>query len=182
MKQKLLILHGAAGSKQRFDAIAASLEGHFDIFRMNFSGHGGETMPEDSFSIELFTKDVIQFLNKHELRQVNIFGYSMGGFVGLYLASHFPERVSKIFTFGTKFNWNKETVKQEIKLLDPVTIEEKLPKYAEELKLIHEPNDWTAVIKKTAEMLNEMGKKNPLTDSDLTSLDIPVLIGMGRQR
>ncbi len=179
MKQKLLILHGTAGSKQRFDAIVASLEVNFDIFRMNFSGHGGEVMPEEPFSIEMFTKDVIQFLNKNELRQINIFGYSMGGFVALYLASHFPDRVAKIFTLGTKFNWNKETVKQEIKLLDPDTIEEKLPQYAEELKLIHQPNDWKDVIKKTAEMLSQMGKKNPLTDADLTSLEIPVLIGMG---
>lgn len=179
MKPKLLILHGAAGSKQRFDAIAASLKSNFDVFRMNFSGHGGETMPDDPFSIELFSKDVIQFLNSNEIRQINIFGYSMGGFVGLYLASHFPERVARVFTLGTKFNWNKETVKQQIRLLDPETIEEKLPEYAEELKLIHNPNDWREVIEKTVEMLNDMGKKNPLSDNDLTSLEIPVLIGMG---
>jgi len=179
MREKLLILHGAAGSKDRFEKLSALLEKYFDVFRLNFSGHGGETIPEEIFSIELFSRDVIAFLNKHEIRQINIFGYSMGGFVAIYLASNFPERVSKIFTLGTKFNWSKETVKQEIKLLDVEVIEAKLPAYADELRTLHEPNDWKTVIAKTIEMLKEIGKKNPLTDKDLSDLDIPVLIGMG---
>lgn len=179
MREKLLILHGAVGSKDRFDKIAAKLEKNFDVLRMNFSGHGGEPIPTTPFSIELFTKNVLDFLNKHEIVSINIFGFSMGGFVAIYLAAHYPERVSKIFTLGTKFNWNKETVKQQIKTLDPVAIEEKIPGYAEELELIHQPNDWRKVIDKTVEMLTEMGKKNPLTDDDVANLDIPVLLAMG---
>jgi len=179
MREKLLILHGAAGSKDRFEKLGKRLEKHFDVFKLNFSGHGGEPIPEESFGIELFSRDVIAFLNKHEIRKVNIFGFSMGGFVAIYLASNFPDRVSKIFTLGTKFNWNKETVKQEIKLLDVEVIEEKLPAYAKELRELHQPIDWKIVISKTVEMLQEMGRKNPLTDLDLSELDIPVLIGMG---
>ena len=174
-----MILHGAAGSKKRFEKIGEFLENTYDVYRMNFSGHGGEAIPSDPFSIELFARDVIKFLNSNELRQVHIFGFSMGGFVGIFVASHFPDRILSVFTLGTKFNWNKETVKQQIKLLDPPTIREKLPEYAEELKLLHEPNDWEKVIEKTAEMLTEMGKKNPLNEDDLTGLEIPVLIGMG---
>lgn len=179
MRQKLLILHGASGSKDRFDELASLLDDHFDVFRMNFSGHGGEAMPEEAFSIDLFSRDVIKFMNSHELRQVNIFGYSMGGFVGLYLASHFPDRVLKVFTLGTKFNWTKDTVSKQVKLLDPENIRSKLPDYAAELERIHQPNDWLKVIEKTAEMLVNMGKKNPLTEDDLSLIEIPVLIGMG---
>lgn len=179
MKPKLLILHGAAGSKKRFERLREPLEAYFDLYRMNFSGHGGESMPDSPFSIELFAKDVIHFLNSNEIRTINIFGYSMGGFVALYLASNYPERVQKVFTLGTKFNWNKETVKQQIRLLDPDVIKEKLPDYAAELEELHKPNDWIEVIRKTAEMLTELGKKNALTEKDLSDLEIPVLIGMG---
>lgn len=179
MKPKLLILHGAAGAKSRFDRLAEALETSFDIYRLNFSGHGGELMPDGPFSIDLFARDVILFLNSHEIRQINIFGYSMGGFVALYLASNFPERVLKVFTLGTKFNWNKTTVKQQIRLLNPKNIKEKLPRYAEELREIHHPNDWVEVIRKTVEMLRKLGKKNPLSEEDLNKLEIPVLIGMG---
>ena len=179
MREKLLILHGAAGSKSRFDNLTKKLEKNFDVFRLNFSGHGGEPIPDEVFSIELFARDVIAFLNKHEIRKVNVFGYSMGGFVAIYLASNFPDRILKIFTLGTKFNWSKETVKLQTKLLDVEAIEQKLPTYADELKEIHAPNDWKKVIEKTIEMLVTLGKKNPLNDDDLINLDIPVLIGMG---
>lgn len=179
MREKLLILHGAAGSKDRFDKIGLRLEKKFDILRMNFSGHGGEPIPTTPFSIDLFVKNVIDFMNHHQLFSIHIFGYSMGGFVALKLAAENPERVKKIFTLGTKMNWTKETAKQQIKRLDTEVIEEKLPHYAEELQTIHQPNDWKKVIAKTVEMLQDMGKKNPLTDDDLAGLDIPVLIGMG---
>jgi pimeloyl-ACP methyl ester carboxylesterase len=179
MKEKLLILHGAAGSKERFEKILGKLEKHFDVYRLNFAGHGGEKFPDEPFSVDLFAHNVIDYLNNHEIRQVNIFGYSLGGYVAIYLASHFPERVLKIFTLGTKFNWSKETVKQQIKLLDTEVIEEKRPDYAVELAALHHPNDWREVISKTVAMIKEMGKKNPLSDDDLADLNIPVLISMG---
>lgn len=179
MRQKILILHGAVGSKKRFDKLASALETDFDIFRMNFSGHGGESLPSEPFSIELFCRDVIDFMNSHQLRSINIFGYSMGGFVALYLASHFPERVSKIVTLGTKFNWTRTTVRQQLKFLDPAIIKEKLPTYAEELRSIHHPNNWEDVLSRTVKMMKSMGRKNPLSEDDLRKLEIPVLIGMG---
>ena len=86
MREKILILHGAIGSKDRFDKIADKLDKKFDVLRMNFTGHGGEPIPTTPFSIELFTKNVLDFLNKHEIISIHIFGYSMGGFVALYFA------------------------------------------------------------------------------------------------
>ena len=64
-------------------------------------------------------------------------------------------------------------------MLDPEVILEKLPAYAKELETIHKPNDWKEVLSRTVDMLTEMGKKNPLTEDNLQSLEIPVLIGMG---
>lgn len=177
--QQLLLLHGAAGSKQRLQPLKDHLSRDFDVYSMNFSGHGGEPFPEETFSIEMFAMDVINFMNKNEIRQIHIFGYSMGGFVALYLAAHYPERVLSVFTLGTKFNWNRDTVKMQVKLLDAEVIEEKLPEYAREMEQIHAPNDWKEMLEKTIEMLKIMGKKNPLGDDDLQGLEIPVLIGMG---
>ena len=179
MREKLLILHDAAGSKERFDKISSKLEKYFDVYRLNFAGHGGEKFPDEPFSVDLFAHNAIDFMNNHEIREVNIFGYSMGGFVAIYLASKFPDRVLKIFTLGTKFNWSKATVKQQIKLLDTDVIEEKRPDYAAELSALHSPNDWKEVISRTITMINEMGKKNPLSDDNLAELNIPVLIAMG---
>src|SRR5687767_6066719 len=102
--QKLLLLHGAIGSKEQLQPLAGLLKNEYEIHTLNFSGHGGTPLPEQ-FSIELFARDVVDYLDAKKLENINIFGYSMGGYVGLYLARYFPMRIGKVFTFATKFDW-----------------------------------------------------------------------------
>jgi pimeloyl-ACP methyl ester carboxylesterase len=49
-----------------------------------FQGHGSDTTNGD-FSIERFANDTLDFLDQHQIDSVNIFGYSMGGYVALKL-------------------------------------------------------------------------------------------------
>ena len=48
--------------------------------------------------------DVLQMMDYLKLRKVSIVGWSDGGIIGLILAIQNPERVNKLFTFGTNFN------------------------------------------------------------------------------
>ena len=90
----LLLLHGAIGAKDQLQPIAEQLKNTFDVHTLNFSGHGGEPMPS-SFSIEQFAGDVLLFLKQNNISKTNIFGYSMGGYVALYLAKHHPDRLKR---------------------------------------------------------------------------------------
>jgi len=174
----LLILHGAIGAKEQFFTLAENLKSNYTIHLLNFSGHGGSAMPE-SFSIELFAKDVLNFLDANNIQTINIFGYSMGGYVALYIAKHYPERVNKIFTFATKFLWTNEIAEKEIKMLDANKIEEKIPAFAETLKKRHLPNDWKLVLEKTQAMMLELGKNNKLSATDYNSIEHTVQVGIG---
>jgi esterase/lipase len=176
--QHLLLLHGAIGSKEQLQPLAEKLKEKFIIHTLNFSGHGGETMPEQ-FSIETFANDVLNYIDKNELPTINIFGYSMGGYVALYLAKHHPERIEKAFTLATKFLWSPDIAAKETKMLDASKIAEKIPAFAETLAKRHEPNDWKTVLGKTADMMLNMGNKNPLELSDYESIEQKVLIGIG---
>jgi esterase/lipase len=175
---EILLLHGAIGSRDQFHDLAADLKKDFVIHSLNFSGHGGEEMPR-SFSIETFSRDVISYLDKNNIEKINIFGYSMGGFVALYLAKHYPERIEKIFTLATKFLWTPEISAREIKMLNADRITEKIPSFAETLKKRHFPNDWKEVLRKTSEMMLEMSENNPLKSADYSSIEHKVLIGIG---
>ncbi len=177
--EQILLLHGAVGSKVRLKHIEEALSKKYEVHTLNFSGHGGEPFPDEAFSIELFANDVIRYLNKKDIRTIHVIGYSMGGFTAIYLASRYPDRFKSLFIIGTKLNWTKDTVKIQTGLLDPEIISEKLPDYAKELENIHAPNDWKEVLKRTRDMMTQMGKKNPLKDDDLKNLEIPVLIAMG---
>ena len=122
MKQKLLLLHGALGSKKQLLPIKTLLEPHFDAYSLDFEGHG-DFASDKEYSIVLFTKNVIDYLDKNSIDAINIFGYSMGGYVGLNTALNFPDRINSIVTLGTKFDWSIESASKEIKMLNPEIIE-----------------------------------------------------------
>ncbi|HEY6162344.1 MAG TPA: alpha/beta fold hydrolase [Bacteroidia bacterium] len=177
-RSSLLLLHGAIGAKAQLEPLASLLKEKYDVHAMNFSGHGGEPLP-GKFSIDRFAKDVLVYLGSKGLQRVNIFGYSMGGYVALYLARHYPGKVERIFTLATKFDWTPAASEKESKMLDPVKIEEKLPGFAKTLRDRHAPQDWKEVLKKTAEMMIEMGDRPPLTPTELSGIKHTVIVSVG---
>ncbi|MBL7893339.1 MAG: alpha/beta fold hydrolase [Bacteroidia bacterium] len=176
--QHLLLLHGAIGAKEQLKPLTENLKQFFSVHTLSFSGHGGEPLVE-TFSIEQFSIDVINYLQQNKIDKVNIFGYSMGGYVGLYLAKYYPEKINKVFTLATKFSWTPEAAQREIKMLDAARIKEKIPAFAQQLEKRHHPNDWKTILDKTAQMMIKMGDKNPLTLDDLETIEKSVLIGIG---
>lgn len=180
-KPQLLLLHGALGSKNQFKNVTAILSEKFEVLTFSFIGHGGEIIPEDKFSIQLFSDQLIQFLDNNNIQKINVFGYSMGGYVALLAAKQNPNRFNKIFTFATKFAWTKESAAKEVKLLNPEILVDKVPKFAAFLEKQHAPQNWKQVMLKTAEMMLNLGAKPELPVEELTSIDIPVRVGVGDQ-
>jgi len=178
MKTDLLLLHGALGSKQQLEPLKELLSDQFNIYSLNFDGHGGNAS-DNHFSIDLFTDNLIHFLEKNELRDVYIFGYSMGGYVALNAAHQRPDLVQKIVTLGTKFDWSPESAAQEIKMLNPEKIEEKVPQFATRLKELHEPVDWKLVMNKTASLMRDLGEGKGLKDEEVENVKQEVVIGLG---
>ena len=174
-----LLLHGAIGSKEQFLLLEEKLVNSFTVHRLNFGGHGGSSFADEKFSINLFASEVIAFLDEKEIDGTNIFGYSMGGYVAMYLAKQHPQRIKKIITLATKFTWDETIAAQEIKMLNADKIEEKLPDFAAALQKRHTPNDWKVVLEKTAAMLAAMGKDNPLKFADYPGIHHPVLLMLG---
>jgi pimeloyl-ACP methyl ester carboxylesterase len=177
--EPVLLLHGAIGSKEQLTTLEKTLANSFVVHSFSFSGHGGSPPIDEEFSIGLFASEVISFLDEREIDSINIFGYSMGGYVAMYLAKHHPQRIHKITTLATKFTWNETIAAQEIKMLNPVKIEEKLPDFAATLQKRHAPNDWKIVLEKTAVMITAMGKDNPLKIADYANIQRPVLLMLG---
>ncbi len=177
--QPLLLLHGAIGAADQLQPLAARLGETFKVYTLDFTGHGSSAASEPSFAIELFADDVLLFMKQHNLGKVSIFGYSMGGYVAMYLAKHYPEKIDKVVTLATKFHWDAETAAKEIKMLNPEKIAQKLPAFAETLRQRHLLNDWKVVLQKTTEMMTALGNNSPLKPEDHTSIVAPVLVLLG---
>jgi len=176
--QTLLLLHGAIGASSQLSVLAKSLSSNYIVHTPDFSGHGGK--PADRpFSIELFAGDVLRFMEQQQLERVSVFGYSMGGYVGMYLAKNYPGKIEKVITLATKYHWDEAIAAKEILMLNPAKIEQKLPAFAATLAERHAPNDWKDMLNKTAEMMVALGNNNTLKIDDYTTIATPALILLG---
>lgn len=144
----------------------------------NFIGHGGEPIPNEPFSIELFANQLADEITRRNMQPADIFGYSMGGYVATYLARTSPDLVKSVFTLGTKWKWTPEIAQREVRMLDPQKIEEKVPQFANALAKRHHPQDWHVVLRKSAEMMLTLGDKNALSPDDLKSVQQPITVAL----
>lgn len=176
--KNLILLHGAIGASDQFEELKTILSKIYNIYTLDFSGHGKNKNIDKEFSIQNFSNDLNDFIQTNKIEKANIFGYSMGGYVALHYILHFPNQVEKIFTFATKYEWSIEIASKEIKLLNPEIIQQKIPAFAAALEKRH-GEKWKVVLEKTKEMMLTMGENPPLTTNDLNKVSIPVQFGVG---
>ena len=177
-RKDLIVLHGVLGSQNQLKPIIDSLTEFFTVYSFDFKGHGGESINE-AYSIPLFAKQLDDFIEENKLSNPNVFGYSMGGYVALFHARQYPSKLGDIITLGSKFYWDKEGAKKEVKMLNPQVIEEKVPAFASNLKERHAPEDWKKVMEYTANMMLGLGEKNALNQEDYKCISNQVHVCIG---
>lgn len=178
MKKSIILLHGALGAKSQLQDLASALSKSFDVHLFNFSGHSGEPFEKD-FNVPQFATELKTYIDSFHNKKFGVFGYSMGGYVALYLESNYPGSLSAVYTLATKFDWNPESSAKEASMLNPEKLQEKVPAFALELEKRHAPNDWKQLLQRTANMMKEMGENPPLKTKDFNGIKIPILIGRG---
>ncbi len=174
--KNIILLHGAIGAADQLEPLTALLKTTCHVFTFSFSGHG-KTPFHTNFGIEQFASELKKFIEDNELIQPSVFGYSMGGYVALYLEHIHPGLMKHIITLGSKFEWSPEIAQKEVKMLDAKTIAEKVPKFADELRTRH-GGDWEGLLQKTAGMMLSLGTQPLLNDEALNAIHTKVLIGL----
>lgn len=79
----ILLLHGALGSSDEFSALAQELP--CACVTMDFIGHGTTPDDEAPWTIDRFASQLETFIEELP-KPLPIFGYSMGGYVALWLS------------------------------------------------------------------------------------------------
>lgn len=178
----VLFLHGALGVAQDLTPLMnLCQERGFETHSFSFSGHGLNAPEPTEFRIDLFARDLESYLKKHNLNDITIFGYSMGGYVALYHKANYEDSpIKMIFTYGTKFNWSEKAVSKELPMLNPDHLLEKFPHYVEALKAKHGER-WKQVLRSTAHMMQNLERLDGLTREDMMDIDIPVFLILGDQ-
>jgi pimeloyl-ACP methyl ester carboxylesterase len=177
----LLLLHGALGDRTTFAPLVSALAAHgiTDVHALDFEGHGARAAAGRPFRLEHFAENAAEWLDAHGPEPVDVFGYSMGGYVGLLLAASHPTRVRSVFTLGTKLAWSPEVAADAIRQLDPVRMAEKVPAYAAALAARHTAAGWEQVVRGTADALVALGAAPLLTPEVMARIACPVRLALG---
>ena len=94
----LLLLHGFTGSSQNWKPLVSALQGEFQVIAPDLLGHGRTDAPDDPgrYAMALAAADLIAILEALAVKPVSLLGYSMGGRLALYLATHYPHYVKRL--------------------------------------------------------------------------------------
>ena len=131
--------------------------------------------PKNEFGIITFANEALDELIKWDIDKINVFGYSMGGYVAAFLALH-TNRINKAFTLGTKFLWTLEYAERETLKLNPDKILEKAPAFADALQATHSQTDWKTLLEKTKSMMMDLGRFNLLPIEGLHNINTNIYI------
>lgn len=174
----IILLHGAIGAADQLGPLAAGLrEKGYDVHSFSFTGHGGVPFGS-AFGIAAFADQLEEYIRASKLEQPDIFGYSMGGYVALYSAAQQQGLLGKIATLATKYTWTVAGAEQEAKMLDPATIQSKVPAFASALQARHGAN-WESLLQQTAAMMAGLGAAPLLDETVLSRIPQAVMAGVG---
>ena len=90
-----------------------ALTQHFRVLRYDMRGHGASPSPAGPYSIADLGNDVLQLLDRHNIRSAHFCGISLGGVIGQWLGIHAPNRIEKLILcntaakIGTEEGWQK---------------------------------------------------------------------------
>lgn len=176
----IVLLHGALGAKSQLEPFAEELRKLTDrpIYTYQCTGHGGEDVPTNGFTMAGLAADFGKWLQRENLLGADIFGYSMGGYIALLTVKNHPERVRHVLTYGTKFHWTPESAEAEKSQIIPEKIREKVPKFAAYLERLH-GDKWEDVMRATAVLMTDLGSNPLLNDYTTNFIQHPVVLTRG---
>jgi 3-oxoadipate enol-lactonase / 4-carboxymuconolactone decarboxylase len=90
----VILSHSLGQDHGMFDAQADALSQHFRVLRYDIRGHGASGVTPGDYRIEQLGADVLALADALGIERFAIAGVSLGGMIGLWLATHAPERIT----------------------------------------------------------------------------------------
>ena len=102
----VLVLSNSLGtSADMWEPQMPALVSRFRVVRYEHRGHGGTSAPPGPYTIDDLGGDLIEVLDEVGAERASVAGVSLGGTVGLWLASRHPERVDRLVVACSVAAW-----------------------------------------------------------------------------
>lgn len=99
----VILLHGNGENKSIFDKLADKLKEHYTVYCIDSRNHGGSSKTND-YSYETMAEDIRCFIEKLQLTNVSLIGFSDGAIIGLLLALQPNNILVKLVLLGVNLH------------------------------------------------------------------------------
>lgn len=98
--QPIILLHGGLANSNYWGNQVRALAPHYRVIVMDSRGHGRSTRDARPFGYDLMAADVLALMDYLRIPKAAVVGWSDGAILGLDIAIHYPERLTKLFAFA----------------------------------------------------------------------------------
>jgi 3-oxoadipate enol-lactonase len=92
----MLVMSSSLGTTRSMWEPQHALQSAYCLLLYDHRGHGDSPAPTGPYSIDELGTDVVELLDHLNVQSASFCGLSLGGMVGLWLASHHPQRIDRL--------------------------------------------------------------------------------------
>ncbi|MBA4181358.1 MAG: alpha/beta hydrolase [Anaerolinea sp.] len=100
----LILVMGLGGDLQAWALQVPALSKHFRVITFDNRGAGRTSAPDKPYSIVGMADDLAALMDRLEIPEAHILGWSMGGYIAQEFAIKYPARVEKLILLATAAN------------------------------------------------------------------------------
>ena len=101
----VILLHGGFGNTEVWgNQVPALTRAGYQVVAIDSRGHGRSSRDERPLTYELMASDVVAVMDQLILPRAAVVGWSDGAIVGLVLAIHNPDRLTRVFAFAANMD------------------------------------------------------------------------------
>jgi len=174
--EPVLLLHGAFNQSADWSRqIVALTEAGYCAIAIDNRGRGRSTLGTEPLSYALGAREVFAVMDALGLPAASIVGWSDGSIIGLTMAMQHPERVLRVFAFGTVMHLDGLT---PLDMDDPV-----LSRMFQRVKVDHARFSPEAErFDEIAQAVDQMtGSQPTYSDAELAAIRVPVAVVAGER-
>ena len=195
-KPTLIAMHGITGHAEAYVRNLKALSEHFDVWAIDFIGHGYSDKPDHPLEIKHYIDQLLGFMETIGVEKSYLTGESLGGWVAARFAIDYPEKVERILLNtmgGTMANpavmerlytlsmeaaedpsWERVKTRLEWLMADPAMVTDDLIRTRQ---AIFQQPDWLKACQANMALQDlETRERNMLTDEALGQIKAPALV------
>ncbi|ESX89330.1 alpha/beta fold hydrolase [Mesorhizobium sp. LSHC412B00] len=93
----ILLIHGGLGHGDIWASQVATMSKTHKVIIADSRGHGRSTRTEQAYGYDLMASDYLALLDYLKIDKTALVGWSDGGIIGIDIALHHPERLTRLF-------------------------------------------------------------------------------------